>query len=43
MDYKKYKEWEDKRAKGLVPPHHGYITDDNGSTKHSQRDRLGNS
>ena len=43
MDFKAYKEWEKKRARNEVPPHHGMITDDNGSVKHTQRDRLGNS
>lgn len=42
MDYKAYKEWERKRAKGEVPPNHGKVTDDNGSIKHSQANRHGN-
>ena len=43
MDYKAYKEWERKRQLNQVPPHHGKVTDDDGSIKHTQRDRHGNS
>ena len=43
MDFKAYREWEKKRERGEVPPHHGKLNDDDGTVRYAQSTRHGNS